>query len=178
MNKFLEFLKQSIKWIVLGAIGLFLVAGFIAFSTYSYDEYMTSIDEELGLKCESKESISSDGNIRVLLGSSKRSRATDKYWNNIRLVAFKKSEIFDDKTSTYFNKYYVRERTIDYVIAKGKQASTDNMVTVKINRENYDLEILLGENTLYDESCEVVDAKEIYDFVDKENRESQERNIL
>ena len=177
MDKFLEFLKKSIKWIALGAIGLILIAGLIGFSSWSYDEYMTSIDEEVGLKCKSEVTNASDGNIRVILGSSKRSRATDKYWRIIKIAAYDKSEIFDNKSNAYFHDYYVRSRNIDYVVADGKFGLFDETAMIWINRENYNLKIRAGETT-YEESCEVVDVKEIYDFVDKISQEAQKRNNL
>ena len=177
MDKFLEFFKKSIKWIALGAVGLLLIVGLIGFGSWSYDEYMTSIDEEVGLKCKSEVTNASDGYIRVILGSSKRSRATDKYWWNIRIAAYDTSDIFDDKKNAYFHNYYVRSRNIDYVVADGKSLLSGETVMVWINRENYDLTIRAGETT-YEESCEVVDVKEIYDFVDKISQEAQKRNNL
>ena len=176
MDKFLEFLKKSIKWIALGAIGLLLIVGLIGFGSWSYDEYMTSIDEEVGLKCKSEETNASDGFIRVILGSTKRSRATDKYWRNIRIATYDKSKIFDDKKNAYFRNYYVLRRNIDYVVADGENWFGET-VMVWINRENYNLKIMVGETT-YEESCEVVDVKEIYDYVDKISQEAQNRNNL
>ena len=176
MDKFLNFLKKFSKWIAVVVISFLLLIYVISEISQWRDNIASTVDEELGLECKSVLTESKDTKYRVLLGSSKNSRATNKYWENIRVVSFEKSEIFDDKSSSYFQKYFVMERTIDYVVARAQIKG--QKVVVRLNRENYDLDIKIEDVTYYRATCEVVDAKEIYDFVDKENRESQERNIL
>lgn len=173
MNRFLNFLKKFFKWTAIVVVILMGIAFFSArYSDYKY-QIANTVDEEIGLVCGPTKN---DGNLRFIFQSTPNSRGYSWFWDNIKVVRHNKSEVKEGKTESWFVNADNIERTLDYVIAE------DSIVTFKFNRENFGVSLYRNnkepEEFISSFPCEVVDAKDIRDFVQQNNEASNSTNIL
>lgn len=149
----------------------------IAFFSARYSDYKyqiaNTVDEEIGLLCGPTKN---DGNLRFIFQSTPNSRGYSWFWENIKVVRHNKSEVKEGKTESWFVNADNIRRTLDYVIAE------DSIVTFKFNRENFGVSLYRNnkepEEFISSFPCEVVDAKDIRDFVQQNNKASNSTNIL
>ena len=173
MSRFLNFLKKFFKWTVIAVVILMIIAFFSArYSDYKY-QIANTVDEEIGLVCDT---VDGEGSYRYILQSTPNSRKYSKYWENIKIVYGEQSELDENKYQVWFVNADNVYRTLDYVVA------ADRELTIKFNRENFSLS--LYDNTKDPEMfiatlpCEVEDANSIRDFVNKKNEDGNIPNIL
>lgn len=173
MQRLLNFLKKFFKWTIFLAVALLGILFLIA--KYNDHKYLiaNSIDEEIGLVCDT---VDGKGSYRFILQSTPNSRKYSKYWENIKIVYGEQSELDENKYQVWFGNADNVYRTLDYVVA------VDRELTIKFNRENFSLS--LYDNTKDPEifiatlPCEVEDANSIRDFVNKKNEDGNIPNIL
>jgi len=173
VSRFLNFLKKFFKWTAIVVVILMVIAFFSArYSDYKY-QIANTVDEEIGLLCGPTKN---DGNLRFIFQSTPNSRGYSWFWDNIKVVRHNKSEVKEGKTESWFVNVDNIERTLDYVIAE------DSIVTFKFNRENFGVSLYRNnkepEEFISSFPCEVVDAKDIRDFVQQNNEASNSTNIL
>lgn len=173
MNRFLNFLKKFFKWTAIVVVILMVIAFFSAqYSSYKY-QIANTVDEEIGLKCGPTEE---ETYIRLIFQSTPNSRGYSWFWENIRVVRHNKSEVKEGKTESWFVNADKITRSLDYVIAE------EGEFTFKFNRENFEVSIFDNrkdpEEFVSSFPCEVVDAKNIRDFVQQNNEASNLTNIL
>ena len=173
MSRFLNFLKKFFKWTAIVVVILMVIAFFSArYSDHKY-QIANTVDEEIGLLCGPTKN---DGNLRFIFQSTPNSRGYSWFWENIKVVRHNKSEVNEGKTESWFVNADNIRRTLDYVIAE------DSIVTFKFNRENFGVSLYRNnkepEEFISSFPCEVVDAKDIRDFVQQNNEASNSTNIL
>ena len=173
MNKFLNFLKVFFKWTAIVVVILLVISFFAAqYTDYQY-KIANTVDEEIGLVCDT---LDDEGAYRFILQSTPNSKKYSNYWENIKIVYGEQSEINEDKYQTWFVNADKVHRTLDYVVA------VDRELTMKFNRENFSLSLYDNgkdpEAFLRTVPCEVEDADSIRDFVNKKNEDGDIPNIL
>lgn len=177
MERLLNFLKKFFKWTIFLAVALLGILFLIA--KYNDHKYLiaNSVDEEIGLLCNSDKSNKEfDEYYRFILQSSPNSREYSKYWKNIKLAVYEESKINKGKFQAWLINLGAITRTLDYVTV-----SDDNFI-YKFNRQNYSLSVfkVYQENEILDDTapCDVVDASEIREYIEAATKSADSLNIL
>ena len=177
MKDFFESIKKLLKIIVVLALVVIGISGLYVGYNYYSDKVENTIDEEIGLMCQSPKD--EEKYIRIILASSPKSRATSKYYDLGYVLGYEQSEI-DDTKEALLQPLHIDKRTIDYVYADALFG-----LSVKLNRKTLELSII--EKSHVDtgkykvaqvNQCVEVDPQVVRDKVVQVNTEAKQSNKL